>query len=122
MSRGPGALLALVMTTTAVAAEVTPAQVAAQLRERNAAPFLLDVRTAEEFAEGRVPGAKNVPVRELEARLAEVPRDREVVVYCHSGGRARLAGNLLRERGYPNVREMTGSMMAWEAQQLPVER
>lgn len=122
MSRALGALLALAMTTSAVAADVTPAQVAAQLREPQTAPFLLDVRTPQEFAEGRVPGAKNVPVRELAARLAEVPQNRPVVVYCHSGGRAKLASNLLRERGYRNVREMTGSMLAWEAQQLPVER
>lgn len=122
MSRALSALLALAMTTAASAADVTPAQVAQQLREPKTAPFLLDVRTAEEFAEGHVPGAKNVPVRELEARLAEVPQNRPVVVYCHSGGRAKLASNLLRERGYRNVSEMTGSMMAWEAQQLPVEK
>jgi rhodanese-related sulfurtransferase len=92
------------------------------LRNPKAAPFLLDVRTSEEFAEGRVPGARNVPVREIEARLSEVPKDRPVVVYCHSGSRAALASRLLRERGYADVREMTGSMMAWEAAQLPVEK
>jgi phage shock protein E len=116
------ALIALAMTGTAVAANLTPAEVAEQLRNPRTAPFLLDVRTSEEFAEGHVPGAKNVPVRELDGRLADIPKDRPVVVYCHSGGRAKLASNLLRERGYTNVVEMTGSMMAWEAAQLPVER
>jgi phage shock protein E len=116
------ALIGLAMTGTAVAADVTPAAVAETLRDPKTAPFLLDVRTTEEFAEGRVPGARNVPVRELEARLAEVPKDRPVVVYCHSGSRAALASRLLRERGYTDVREMTGSMMAWEAAKLPVER
>lgn len=118
----PATLLALAMTGTALAGNVTPAEVAAQIRDPKTAPYLLDVRTPEEFAEGRVPGAKNVPVRELEARLAEIPKDRPVVVYCRSGGRAALAGRLLRERGYANVQEMTGSMNAWEAAQLPVEK
>jgi phage shock protein E len=122
VSRRLSCLLALLMTTSAAAAgPVTPAEVAQQL-ERPPAPFLLDVRSAEEFAEGRVPGAKNIPVRELESRLAEVPKDRPVVVYCHSGGRATLAHRLLAERGYTNVSEMKGSLVAWEAAQLPVEK
>lgn len=115
-------LIALTMTATALAGTVTPADVAQQIKSPKTAPFLLDVRTGEEFAEGRVPGAKNIPVRELEARLAEVPKDRPVVVYCRSGSRAALAGRLLIERGYTKVSEMEGSMLAWEAAQLPVEK
>ena len=123
MSRSlPLALAALMMTATAAAGTVTPAQVAQQIRDPKTAPFLLDVRTAEEFAEGHVPGATNIPVGELEAHLAEVPKDRPVVVYCRVGGRAALASSRLRERGYTNVSEMQGSMTAWEAAKLPVER
>jgi phage shock protein E len=113
---------ALTMTTNALAGTVTPADVAQQLKAPKTAPFLLDVRTAEEFADGRVPGAKNVPVGELQARLAEVPKDRPVVVYCHSGGRAALAARQLRERGYANVSEMEGSLSAWQAARLPIEK
>lgn len=116
------ALLALAMTAPALAGNLTPAEVAAQLRDARPAPFLLDVRTAEEFADGRVPGARNIPVGELASRLDEVPRDRPVIVYCHSGARAKWAEGQLRQHGYANVVEMTGSMMAWEAAQLPVER
>ena len=123
MSRSlPLALAALMMTAAAAAGTVTPAQVAQQIRDPKTAPFLLDVRTAEEFAEGHVPGAKNIPVGELEAHLADIPKDRPVVVYCHVGGRAALASSRLRERGYTNVSEMQGSMTAWEAQKLPVEK
>jgi rhodanese-related sulfurtransferase len=123
MSRSlPLALAALMMTAAAAAGTVTPAQVAQQIRDPKTAPFLLDVRTAEEFAEGHVPGATNIPVGELEAHLAEVPKDRPVVVYCRVGGRAALASSRLRERGYTNVSEMQGSMTAWEAARLPVER
>lgn len=124
MNRLPltAALMALTMTGSALAGTVTPAEVAQRIKDAKTAPVVVDVRTAEEFAGGHVPGAKNIPVKELEARLAEVPKDRPVVVYCRSGGRAKLADGLLRERGYRNVSEMEGSMMAWEAAQLPIER
>lgn len=101
---------------------VTPAEVAAHLGLPGPAPLLLDVRTAAEFAEGRVPGAINIPVQELEARLAELPRDRELVVYCRSGRRAATASALLREHGYTQVREMEGSLLAWREKGLPIEQ
>lgn len=95
---------------------------AAHLGQPRPAPLLLDVRTAAEFAEGRVPGAINIPVQELEARLAELPRDRELVVYCRSGRRAATASALLREHGYTRIREMEGSLLAWREKSLPIER
>lgn len=117
------ALLALAMTTTAFAAgTVSPEQVAQQIKDPKTAPFVLDVRTPEEFAEGHVPGAKNIPVAEIAERAAEVPKDRPVVVYCRSGARVKRANAILRERGYANLVEMEGSMLAWDAAQLPVEK
>lgn len=116
------AVTLLAMSTVAMAGIVAPEQLAQQLREAQSAPFVLDVRTAEEFAGGRVPGAVNVPVGELEARLAAVPKDRPVVVYCHSGIRAQKASRLLAQHGYRNVSELQGSFMAWERAALPVEK
>ena len=101
---------------------VTPAEVARQVGHPRTAPYVLDVRTQEEFAEGHVPHAKNIPVQELETRLAEVPKDRDVVVYCQSGARASRAAALLHERGYGRISEMAGSMLAWRAAELPVEK
>ena len=101
---------------------VTPAEVAQQIRQPKTAPFMLDVRTAEEFAEGHVPHATNIPVGELATRLKEVPKDKDVVVYCHSGVRATRAHMLLKENGYTRVSEMQGSMLAWKAAQLPIEK
>lgn len=116
------AVAALAISGCAQAATVTPAAVAEQIRDPQTAPLLLDVRTPQEFGEGHVPGAVNIPVQELESRLAQVPKDREVVVYCEVGGRARRAGALLRERGYGKVSEMEGSMSAWREARLPVEK
>jgi phage shock protein E len=63
--------------------------------------LLLDVRTPEEFASGHVGGAVNIPVQVLGQRLAEVgSKDREVVVYCKSGGRSARAATELRQAGY----------------------
>lgn len=53
-----------------------------QRRMRDGAVVLLDVRPAEEFAEGHIPGARNIPLSELQARLRSLPKDREIVAYC----------------------------------------
>lgn len=66
----------------------------------NERPFLLDVRTAAEFAAGHIPGAVNIPVDELRARLAEVPKGRPVVAYCQVGMRGYLATRILLQNGY----------------------
>lgn len=74
---------------------------------------LLDVRTVEEFRRGHLPGAINIPVQELDRRLAEVgPAARDVVVYCRSGSRSSRAAQLLREHGFTKVHNL-GPMTAW---------
>ena len=64
-------------------------------------PFLLDVRTATEFSSGNIPGAVNIPVDELRGRLSEIPRDRDIAVYCQVGQRGYLATRILLQSGYP---------------------
>jgi rhodanese-related sulfurtransferase len=74
---------------------------------------LLDVRSPGEFDAGHLPGAVNVPVQELEARLAEVgAADHDVVVYCRSGHRSASAAELLRRHGFTRVHNL-GPMTAW---------
>ncbi len=63
-------------------------------------PFLLDVRTPEEFSSGHIPEAVNIPVDELRNRLGEVPRDREVAAYCQVGQRGYLATRILLQSGF----------------------
>jgi NADPH-dependent 2,4-dienoyl-CoA reductase/sulfur reductase-like enzyme/rhodanese-related sulfurtransferase len=62
--------------------------------------FLLDVRTVKEYAAGHIPGAVNIPVDELRVRLAELPRDRELAVYCQVGQRGYLATRILLQAGF----------------------
>lgn len=74
-----------------------------------AGALLLDVRSPEEFAAGHLEGALNIPVGELEARLAEVgAKERPVVVYCRSGARSSRARSLLLEKGWQRVENLGG--------------
>ena len=79
------------------------------------APFVLDVRTPEEFVSGHVPGAVNIPYDQVGARLAEVPKDKQVVLYCRSGRRAAMAGQVLVQNGYTTLQHLEGDMTAWVA-------
>ena len=85
------------------AAAVAPMSQEALLEHQSRHPdhlFVLDVRTPQEYAEGHVPGAVNVPYDQLASRLAEVPKDKDVVLYCKSGRRAGIAADVLAATGY----------------------
>jgi rhodanese-related sulfurtransferase len=119
-----GALaLASACSDAASAPEISGAELAARL-EAGRAPIVLDVRTPEEYASGRVPGALNIPHTELGARLGELgpdARDQEIVVYCERGPRAAQAEALLHERGYARIVHLEGDMSAWRAEDRPCE-
>jgi phage shock protein E len=84
--------------------------------------YVLDVRTPQEYAEGHVPGAVNVPQDQLASRLAEVPKDKDVVIYCRSGRRSALAADVLAANGYSRLSHLEGDMNAWIAKGRPVEK
>lgn len=69
-------------------------------QNRPADKVLLDVRTREETAMGMIPGAVNIPVDELQGRLKEVPKDKEIIAYCTTGLRAEMGYSILRNGGY----------------------
>lgn len=95
-----------------------------RLQQAGQAPLLLDVRRADEYRDGHIAGALNIPVEQLAERYTAlgVPREREIVVYCLSGRRAARAQALLQARGYGHVRLLEGSIEAWRRQQLPLVR
>lgn len=103
------------------AVAVRDIDVATLKAELDPARLLVDVRTPAEFAGGHVPGAKNVPIDELDARLGELgaPGD-PVYVICQSGGRSARASASLAEKGYAAV-NVTGGTGAWRAAGYPVE-
>ena len=77
-----------------------------EVKQRVAAgAILVDVRTPEEFAAGHAAGAKNLPLQELPRRFEELPRDREIILYCRSGARSSSALGMLRAKGYEKVHD-----------------
>lgn len=74
---------------------------------------LLDVRTPAEFSRGHIKGAVNIPVQVLKSRLAELgAKDKQVVVYCHSGRRSAVAKKLMESKGFAKVHDL-GGMSSW---------
>jgi adenylyltransferase/sulfurtransferase len=92
--------------------EITPLEVAAWL-ERPDKPFLLDVREANEWEIGRLPGATRISVNELPSRLNELDSAVEMVVYCRSGARSGRAVDLLRQAGFRKLKNMVGGLLRW---------
>ena len=107
------------------AAAVAPMSQEALLEHQSRHPdhlFVLDVRTPQEYAEGHVPGAVNVPYDQLASRLADIPKDKDVVLYCKSGRRAGIAAETLTANGYTRLSHLEGDMPAWVAKGRPVEK
>ena len=77
---------------------------------------ILDVRTIEEAQLGKIPGAMNIPVDDLRARWQELPKSKELLVYCKVGLRGYLACRILAQHGF-NCRNLSGGYVTYEAQQ-----
>ncbi len=93
-----------------------------QAGDKSPVPFmLLDVRTPDEYAAGHIKGAVLIPVQELAQRVSEVPKDKQVYVYCHSGGRSARAAGILVNAGYTRIENVVGGIVAWKDAGYPVE-
>ncbi len=69
----------------------------------DAGATIIDVRTPEEFRDGAYPGAINIPVSNLGARLADIPKNKPVVLYCASGARSASAARAMKQAGFADV-------------------
>lgn len=103
-------------TGTAVV-ETVAASDAAALLEGDPAAVLLDIRTPEEFGEGRLEGAINIDfyAADFAGQLAELDRDATYVIYCRSGNRSTVALDTFRDLGFTSVHAVEGGIVAWEA-------
>src|SRR4029453_2881486 len=100
------------------ATTIAPADLQA-LREQQHDTVLLDVRSRLEFEGNWIDGATNLPLEELDARLDEIPEQREVVVVCRTGVRATIAAEALARSGR-RARVLEGGMQAWRRARLPM--
>jgi adenylyltransferase/sulfurtransferase len=83
-----------------------------QRRDSGADLFLLDVREPYEYQIANI-GGTLIPQNEVQQRLAEIDRNREIVVQCRSGGRSQRIAEFLAQQGYPNVKNLAGGILAW---------
>ncbi len=83
--------------------------------------FILDVREPSEFKDGRIPGAVNIPIRDLPKRIGEIPKGKPIIIYCGIGHRGAMGLVFLRGQGY-NVKSILGGFKAWTGANLPVEK
>ncbi|WP_298725375.1 rhodanese-like domain-containing protein [uncultured Ferrovibrio sp.] len=77
---------------------------------------VLDVREDWEVATVALEGAKHIPMRQVPERVAELPKDRPLVVMCHHGGRSRQVTGWLRQNGFPQAINLAGGIHAWAEQ------
>ncbi len=78
-----------------------------------AGTLLIDVREPDEVATVHVAGSTHIPIRDIPARTAEIPRDRQVLILCHHGGRSARVTQFLRSAGWDNVTNVAGGIDAW---------
>ncbi|HSQ70759.1 MAG TPA: rhodanese-like domain-containing protein [Steroidobacteraceae bacterium] len=101
---------------------ISPDALSERLSQGEQAPIVLDVRSPEEFVTGHVPGAVNIPFDQVAGRLAEIPKDKDLVLYCRSGRRAGIAADVLVANGYAPASLLEGDIAGWQGADLPVER
>jgi molybdopterin/thiamine biosynthesis adenylyltransferase/rhodanese-related sulfurtransferase/molybdopterin converting factor small subunit len=99
--------------------ELAPREVARLVEAGQA--ILVDVRPPEEFARGRIPGARPIPLEALGQHLAELPTDATVVFVCNIGVRSGVAADYARGMGHPRAFNLAGGTMAWRNERLPWE-
>ena len=94
-----------------------------QLMNREKA-VVIDVCEPDEFAQGHVIGAKNLPLGDLEAKLAQVVKNKAtpVVMVCQVGARSARAAATAQKLGYENAQSLAGGLKAWQAANMPVEK
>ena len=94
-----------------------------QLMNREKA-IVIDVCEPDEFARGHVIGAKNLPLGQLEEKLAQLVKSKsaQVVMVCQVGARSARAAATARQLGFENVQSLAGGLKAWQVASMPVEK
>lgn len=101
---------------------IAPQELMSQLNSEDA-PVVLDVRSEQEFVEGHIPGAINIPYRQIPDRLDEIDefRSQEIVVYCEVGVRAGIAELMLEQAGFEQISTLDGDIEGWRQEGLPID-
>ena len=109
----------LLTATERLSAQVVADRLAAASPDRM--PVIVDVRAPAEREQKRIAGSIGIPLGQLGERLAELPADRPILVYCAGGYRSSIAASLLQRGGFTQAGEIAGGIAAWETARLPIE-
>jgi len=77
--------------------------------------ILIDVRRADEYSAGKIGNAVNIPVDEIRTRLMEIPKDKNIYIYCEAGLRGYLAQRILKQNGFNKVKNLSGGYNVWKS-------
>lgn len=119
-------LLLLLFSVVARASDyMSPGLTPEQLLEKlgtDKAPLVVDVRKPVEFGVAHIPGAINIPLDEIEARLDEFKHNNSVLIYCINGSRTRQAEAILLAADIPNIYHLEGTFSGWIQGKHPIEK
>jgi rhodanese-related sulfurtransferase len=94
--------------------QISPAELASWLADKSReAPVLLDVREPWEYDKARIAGSQLVPMGQIQARVAELSKENEVVAICHHGARSMQVAMFLEKSGFAKVHNLAGGIDAW---------
>jgi rhodanese-related sulfurtransferase len=99
--------------------EITPAQAYAKFQQ---GAFFLDVRSQDEWNQFHIAGSTLIPLDQLQNRLDELPKDKDIVVVCLSGHRSQSGVTILQQAGFTHVSCLSGGLQAWMDANYPLER
>jgi NADPH-dependent 2,4-dienoyl-CoA reductase/sulfur reductase-like enzyme/rhodanese-related sulfurtransferase len=86
-----------------------------ELNKINEAGILIDVRRADEYAAGKIANAINIPVDEIRDRINEIPKEKQIFIYCEAGLRGYLAQRILKQNGFDQVSNLSGGYFLWKS-------
>jgi rhodanese-related sulfurtransferase len=98
---------------------VTVQQAAEMQGSDDVGALIIDVREPNEYSQIRARGAVLLPLGRLNSRVRDLPRDRELLLMCRTGGRSQNATQFLQAQGFGNVTNVSGGIVAWHAAGLP---
>lgn len=104
--------------------DLSPGEFSAQIKSKGDSALLVDVRTPEEFREGRIPGALLLDFQDpsFAAEVAKLPREKQIYVYCRSGRRSKASYPVFLDAGFLQVRNLADGIIGWREAGLPLTK
>ena len=116
---GLGIVWLMSRSTTTASSMPPEISVEEAVAKQQAGAFLLDVREPSEWNDAHIAGATLIPLGELQSRVNQLPKDKEIVVVCRSGNRSAQGRDILLNAGFDQVTSMAGGLNQWKAAGYP---